>query len=289
MIQRDFIIYCDGGFGNRLNNLVAGLLIADTMSYRPVIIWPINTWCGAAFADIFTNTEYEVWNLELKDVIQDPMRYCYWMTEDHLNIGMPNISPLHQLDFISVVKYLQSSSKPIFFHTPLIPSYLPFEYLAPFFNRLSYQSSIISETNKFLEQFSGTPLVGLHMRCSDIGLKDEQIAELYQFAETRQDLQFFICSDNKEVEDKFISLPNAHSYLKTAYVEKLVDGSWNEMILDNSGRPYPFNVNRSKQSVLDAIVDLLILSHTAIIKTSSSTFLNAAILMQNARNGIYNQ
>ncbi|MCL5797129.1 MAG: hypothetical protein M1579_06510 [Gammaproteobacteria bacterium] len=285
-MARSIYIYCDGGFGNRLNNLVTGLLIADLLNYQPIIVWPVNIWCGAEFSDIFSNTNYHVENIELKEMVGDKEKFHYWIVEDHLKIGMEYESPLQQKDFISAVSYLQKSNKPIFLYTALIPQYLPFEYLVPFFNKLKYQPNILDSAYKFLSQFLGLSLIGLHMRCSDIGLKDEQISDLYRFAEKRKDLQFFVCSDNKEVEEKFISLPNAHSYPKTAYVEKLVEGSWNEIVLDNSGRAYPFNVNRSKQSVVDAIVDLLILSHTSIIKTSNSTFLNAAIFIQNARNQV---
>jgi hypothetical protein len=46
---------------------------------------------------------------------------------------------------------------------------------------------------------------------------------------------------------------------------------------------YPCNVNRSAQSVIDAVVDLLVLSHSQVVKTSNSTFLNAALLLKDAR------
>jgi hypothetical protein len=78
-------------------------------------------------------------------------------------------------------------------------------------------------------------------------------------------------------------LPNVAIYEKQAYVEKLVAGDWTTLASDHSGRVYPCNVNRSAQSVIDAVVDLLVLSHSEVIKNSNSTFLNAALLLKAAR------
>jgi hypothetical protein len=66
-------------------------------------------------------------------------------------------------------------------------------------------------------------------------------------------------------------------------VDKLVEGDWNSVTLDHSGRAYACNVNRSALSVIDAVVDCLILSYSTVVRTSNSTFLNTALLLQSAR------
>ena len=71
-------------------------------------------------------------------------------------------------------------------------------------------------------------------------------------------------------------------YPKRAYVERLVDGGWNTPTADHSGRVYACNVNRNAASVEDAIVDLLLLSRSQVVKTSNSTCLNTALLLQRA-------
>ena len=48
-------IYCDGGFGNRFNALVVGLLIAEVGNFKPVIFWPSTNWCRSLFKNIFKN------------------------------------------------------------------------------------------------------------------------------------------------------------------------------------------------------------------------------------------
>ena len=45
-------IYCDGGFGNRFNALVVGLLIAEVGNFKPVIFWPSTNWCRSLFKNI---------------------------------------------------------------------------------------------------------------------------------------------------------------------------------------------------------------------------------------------
>ena len=92
---------------------------------------------------------------------------------------------------------------------------------------------------------------------------------------------YFICSDDEELETKFTQLNNAFSYKKKKYVEKLTkDGKWRDIIVDDEGVEYPFNVERSDETVIDAMIDLLILSKSTIMHTSDSTFLKTALLIQ---------
>ena len=77
---------------------------------------------------------------------------------------------------------------------------------------------------------------------------------------------------------KFNQLENTVVFPKTQYVEKLKDGGWNDLTTDNEGRVFNFNVNRPKQSVIEAFIDLLLLSRTQILVNSVSSFLNFAKL-----------
>ena len=48
-------IFCDGGIGNRINSLISGLALANHFVLKSTVYWPINSWCGASFEDIFQN------------------------------------------------------------------------------------------------------------------------------------------------------------------------------------------------------------------------------------------
>ena len=88
--------------------------------------------------------------------------------------------------------------------------------------------------------------------------------------------KYYICSDDKNTEDMFNKLENVFVHPKTSYVEKFKEGGWNDCIIDNAGRCNNFNVNRPRQSVIEAFIDLLILSRTNIIVNGPSTFLHFA-------------
>jgi 2-polyprenyl-3-methyl-5-hydroxy-6-metoxy-1,4-benzoquinol methylase len=62
----------------------------------------------------------------------------------------------------------------------------------------------------------------------------------------------------------------------------MVPGEWSTTTADHSGRLYASNVNRKDVSVEDAVVDLLILARSQIVRTSHSTFLNTALLLKQA-------
>ncbi len=55
-------------------------------------------------------------------------------------------------------------------------------------------------------------------------------------------------------------------------------------IKDEMKKPLSFNIERSSESVKQAIVDLLILSKSDIMHTSDSTFLKTALLIQQSKN-----
>jgi hypothetical protein len=64
---------------------------------------------------------------------------------------------------------------------------------------------------------------------------------------------------------------------KKEYPQKLIEGDWNDRIVDPEGRVFNFNVSRSRQASIEAFIDMLILSKTNIIETNkNSTFFQFA-------------
>jgi hypothetical protein len=153
--------------------------------------------------------------------------------------------------------------------------------------KLRLHSNILRSAENFRKASGlGENYYGLQIRKTDFGAGGADDDALFDLVQKAGDKKFFVCSDNKEVEARFRRLQNVAVYEKKAYVEKLVPGEWTALAADHSGRVYPCNVNRSAQSVIDAVVDLLVLSHSQVVKTSSSTFLNAALLLKAARESI---
>ena len=93
-----------------------------------------------------------------------------------------------------------------------------------------------------------------------------------------------MCSDDKDARQRFDALPNIAIFCKRADGKKLVEeGGWNSVTSDRSGRAYACNIIRSTISVIDAAVDMRILSRSEGVKTSSSTSLQTALLIRVTR------
>jgi hypothetical protein len=95
-----------------------------------------------------------------------------------------------------------------------------------------------------------------------------------------------VCSDDKATEDKFAALPGVITFPKTQYPEKREDGDWNKDTMDSDGRRFLCNVKRSRESIIEAFIDLLILSNTTISHGSSSTFFQLAKRYEHRRRTI---
>lgn len=280
--MRSIHIYCDGGFGNRFNGLVAGLAIARMAGLAPVVVWPRNNWCGAGYDELM-DTPATVVERELASYVPEKGRYQFLMTEDHLGMGVPFQSPLQLPSAQSLLDYLASSDKDVYFHTPLIPACLDAGLVHDVVRGLHFKAGLVALARDFMVARGLTEYFGIHIRKTDFGANGSDDAHLYQLVRDVPHKRFFVCSDDKDVEQRFGALPNVVMYPKRAYVEKLVDGGWNTPTADHSGRVYACNVNRNALSVEDALIDLLVLSYSQIVSTSNSTFRNTALLMQAVR------
>jgi len=280
--SRTMHIYCDGGFGNRFNGLISGLILAKEAGLKPLVVWPRNNWCGAGFADLLTN-DFDVVERELISYVPEASKFQFFMTEDHLGMGVSNASPLALPSLEQAVAYLRSDHRNVYYHTPLIPSYLDPAEVLKTVKKLNFQPHIVRIADEFRRKHALKKYYGIQIRKTDFGSDGADDKNLYDLVKSSQEKIFFVCSDDKSVEQRFSSLPNVCVYPKRAHVEKMVDGEWNDLTADYSGRKYLCNVNRSADSVIDALVDLLVLSHSEIVLTSSSTFLQTAILLKNAR------
>jgi len=275
--SRSFHIYCDGGFGNRFNGLISGLLFAEAAGIKPVVIWPRNNWCGAAFKDLFVN-DFEIIERELSTYAPEKNNYHFLMTEDHLGMAVQYKSPLTLSTLVEATSYLKSNDKDVYFHTPLIPPYLPLPEVLEKIKELKFQPYILNQAREFVSANGLLNFCGLHIRKTDFGSNAVDDNMFYEVVSNSKESKYFVCSDDEQVEARFKLLPNVFVYPKKSYVSKKIEGKWNDITLDHSGRAYPCNVERSTQSVIDAVVDWLILSESNIITSSASTFLRSALL-----------
>ena len=268
--MRKMIIFSDGGLGNRLNSLIGGLVASEKLDCTPVICWPVNNWCGCSFEDLFVSN-LEILDKGINDIFLDDDKI--YLTHDN-QVGKVLKNKFdHSTETFELVRKM---SEDIVYYYNKIPSYFSEDDVIKKLKTFKITSSILISAKSFCYQHSiGKKTKGVHLRKTDHG---RQIDSDQMFSSILNDKKsgYFVCSDDKTTEDKFNKLKNVLVYPKTSYVEKLVDGEWTTKIKDSEGRIFPFNVDRSKQSVIEAFIDLLILSRTNIIIRNKSSFLDWA-------------
>ncbi len=255
--------------------------MARAAGLSPIVVWPRNNWCGAAYGQIF-RTPLTTTALELKEFIARPSNFCFVMNEDHLRSGVDFCSPLSASSLDKVLDYSVGKNSDVFYHTPLIPPWMDMQLVLQTIKELHFQDCLWHRVHAFLDQHNLTDFIGVHIRKTDFGAYSSDDDGLFKLLANCPQKRFFVCSDNEAVENRFSSLPNTVTYTKRAYVERRVAGDWNTPTTDHSGRVYACNVERNALSVEDAVIDLLVLSYSQILESSQSTFRNAAIFIKSA-------
>jgi hypothetical protein len=274
-------IFCDGGLGNRLGVLVGGLAIAEMLAAEPVIGWPPNTWCGCEFGDLF-DSGYRVTALGINALFVQKGDCVFMVHEKQGSAPIPATVPLSAAG----VDALRASEANVVYYNNAVPEFVEHranEILAG----LAIRREILSVVNRFCEENGISQSVrGLHFRKTDGGASrktDENAAMALVVG--NPETVFFVCSDDKGVEEVFGARPNVRVFLKRHYVEKLVDGGWNARTTDADGRTWDFNVNRPRGAIVEAFCDMLILSRTDIYTSTPSSFLHFARRFAQIRRG----
>ena len=280
--MRKIYIHCNGGFGNRFNSLIVGLLVAHVGNFEPMILWPTNNWCRSYFQRLFKN-KFPVTPKGLEYVSNRVHDFTFY---SHCMDDIPNATATHPDKFGSLQGLLDNiglTDKDVVYNHDCIPKWASADYrLNEIIKGLEFQDEIREKADAFLEDHPAG-LTALHLRNTDFGQNLSTFDELENTVKTNVDTQYFICSDDKELEERFTAYANAFAYPKTAYVQKMVEGiAWRTDFTHN-GKRYSFNVERSDESVKEALVDLIIMSRCNIVHTSNSSFLKTAKLFQNSR------
>jgi len=283
--MKTLYIYCDGGFGNRFNALVSGLLIARRTGLRPEVVWPVNNWCGARFDQLIVRPQgLRVIEKEVAAFVPEAETYRFVMMEDHLKMAPGGfLNPLQVSGPGDIDAYVAEGEMDVFYYTALIPPALPQDEVMAQVRALQFQPGLTQRAAQFIEAQGLGDFFGVQIRKTDFGPNGADDEGLFKLVSEAPGHRFFVCSDDAAVEQRFQALPHVVIHDKRQYVAKRVDGDWSAPNADHSGRVYACNVERSDVSVMDAVVDMLVLSASQIVRTSGSTFLNTAILLRAAR------
>jgi hypothetical protein len=279
------VVLCDGGLANRLNALVFALILRKKFGHAWRISWPINNWCGAALGDLFV-PPMAVDALPLSHYRQHSS-VLMLMQENQLDFPAERLVLHHHLtSYDAWREYLDRPDGIVYFHN-LIPSWVPAADVHAALQELQLNAEIAQRARQFVEQHRiDAQVIGVHIRKTDFGDKVNDGALFEQVKASPR--AHFVCSDAAEVNQRFGALPNCAVFEKTAFPEKRAkDAAWLHWTADEDGRSFPYNIERSAASVVEGLIDLLILSRCELVPTSASTFLSMARLFRAA--GVFQQ
>jgi len=277
---RKIKILCDGGLGNRIAGLLGGLITADRLGLQPCISWPQNNWCGAAFDDLFESDDWLFDSRGVHDLMKPDSDDIFLLHENQTG-AMLKTQMSHGRHSELVI---QTRTSDVVFYTARVPEHLPTADVLRKLQQISPRHKLITRINKFCSAHDITEnTMGLHLRKTDQMHLDEEW--WYDYVQHKgANKRYFVCSDDRDTEQRFAALPNVVAYPKTHYVGKLIEGPWRQSrIQDRDGRVFPNNIDRGRESVIQAWMDLLILSRTTILHTVKSSFSQTARWMAQSR------
>ena len=249
--NRKLHVYCDGGFGNRFNALVTGIVLAERSGLELEVVWPVNGRCGARFSDVFLHS-YPVVEGDLAAYAADNRAYQFFLSETDLQEKLASQSLLEFSSEVAMLEAISASDKSVFLSTPLIPACLSLDDVLRVVRGLPIKPEVTTHAEAFIAQNFPGPFYGLQICKSESGSQEVDDEKLFALVKSLPTHRFFVCSDDRAVETRYSALPNVAVYPKTA-------------------------------CVTDAAVELLILSHSQVVRTTGSTLLAVALLLQASR------
>jgi len=282
------LIFCDGGFANRVNCLLDGLVLAERLGLPHKILWPRNNRCGAGFNEVFANEE-AVHEVRLQDLVPQQKQLQLWLHENDVGFTDP-VAPLRQRVSLQAAAVLRHGDpRTILFSENMVLPWLPADDVQRMLRRLQFRSEITARAQEIIAKHvnntaSRGSFVGIHLRATDF-TSPPPTAAMLGVVQAQTDARFFVCSDDASLEARFAQFPNVFVHEKTAYVEKRSDGPWRGAlgsVTDSDGLPYTSNIERGARSVVEACVDLLLLAASNPMRTSGSSFLALAERLKQA-------
>jgi hypothetical protein len=275
------LVYCDGGLCNRLNALIYALVLRDRYGHAWSVAWPVNNWCGASFGSLFS-TDMPVGSHSLQHFAALQADYLFLVHE--LQSGLRAEQVVHNGTLTSVEAFGPhlNGGRPVFYYHNLFPHPVDTTSIKRALSHLRIDRVVWDRAAGFCRANGiDRDVCGLHIRKTDFGATVDD-ARLFNSVAVHPG-RFFVCSDDAGVNARFGTLANCCVLKKNHFPQKLLaDGDWNATTTDGDGRRFPFNITRPEESVVEALADLLILSATTPLSTSTSTFLGMARIFQAA-------
>ncbi len=257
--MRKLIIYCEGGFGNRMCSMLGGLVAADKIGINEVnIIWPISNWCNCSYEKIFL-PQFKI----LTDV--DKI-----FKENLQNIFLTHTSE-KKFKYVFkhdgyIIEKIREMSEDVVYNNNRIPKYAKNDEIISKLKSIKINKSIRNVVYEFCEKNKiDNSVIGLHLRRTDSGYDKMDDEKYLNVVKKLSEKRFFVCSDDLKTEKMFNVFKNVIVFKKTDYVEKLnKNKDWAEYTYNENNTMInaEYNIKRNENSIIQAVIDMLILSRT---------------------------
>lgn len=269
-MEKTIISYASGGLGNILLPLASCKLIAKKTNRKLIVCWEPTFACMATFQDLFEEdvqviTKNELMNFkdvkiygDLHDISFDSSLFnnnsLNSLKSKFLTLPVPNFN------------INDNEQNVIVYHNNILPSLDKNEVIQEFKNLL-WNKDFLTKINELVNELHiDTNVIGAHVRATDFSEGIQEYANaITAVLNVRKDKKIFLCSDSEEWEKKLLEMfpDNIIIRPKKASVVKRNEniGTWSN------------NIFRSTDSVIEAVIDMHLLSKTSfMIYNKNSSF-----------------
>lgn len=268
--------FTTSGLGNRLASIITGLFYSRFYNRPFKIVWSPNDECDCSYGDLFSSHNTISVDEFIDEIRSLPrITVCGFLEQKPFILNHPALkenldTPLGR-SFLNPLNpnYFLPPSLNIVYNSIFVPSFITKASITSLLSELKINENILLKVNQFIKNKNiNRDTRGLVLRKTDAShlhaIDDNKYMRLIQ---SNQNINYFISSDDMSTELTYNKLPNVICYPKLQYV------TYNEDT---------HTLHRTRQSVIEAFISLLILSRTNMVdvENKESSFYKSIIMYQ---------
>ena len=258
-MEKTIINYVSGGLGNILLPLCSCSVVSKKTDRKLIGCWEETPACMANYLDLFDG---EMQIISKKDLLSfDNVKIYGDLYDINFDSVLYEENSFQQLTKKYTTLPIQnfhlddSEKNVIAYYNNIIPTLDKNEVIEEF-KKLKWNKNIISKVEKYKKEFNiDKNVFGINARATDFNNGIEiYINYVNEILKSNSNARFFVVSDSSDWEEIICNIfpDNVFRRLKSSYVTKK-----NENIVEWSN-----NVFRSKESVIESVIDAHLLSKT---------------------------
>jgi len=270
--MKKFICYLTGGLGNRIIPLGSMKEYARMTGRKLFLYWPLDFRCGGRFSSLYSEDIPEVDEDFLFNLPKESTRvFCRFPDGASNDLNIYGRKFLNSWGTIGGEPSLDDNTENIVCCTNTFLSCIPREQSIETLKGLQIKESILEKAEKIASTLKlDKSFLGIHMRGTDFNTNPNNYLAALNSVEEDLKEKVFVCSDDATFEQHIIdNYPHAVRRKDKVFMTK-----------KTSGEAWTHNTNTTEESLLDALVDVILLSKTRLlIYNKASTFAEYANLL----------